>query len=205
MRKKNSEGKKVAFPFIKKYASFLIGTFILAFGLFNIHSRCPISEGGVLGLSLLVHHWTGISPGISGFIMNTVAFLLGITVLGRGFLIDSIICAVSYSVWYELLELIGPVIPNLSNLPLVAAVIGGIFVGIGSGLVVRYDCAASGDDALALFFNKKFGIRVSRFYLISDFTILILSLSYIPLRQIAWSLLTVTISSAVIEVLRPKR
>ena len=54
-------------------------------------------------------------------------------------------------------------------------------VGVGVGLVIRLDGAAGADDALALVLNKLFKVHVSTTYLVSDCTILILSLSYIPL------------------------
>ena len=43
----------------------LSGSFILAFGLYNIHSQSGVTEGGVLGLILLLDHWFGLSPSIS--------------------------------------------------------------------------------------------------------------------------------------------
>ncbi|MCQ2558964.1 MAG: YitT family protein [Oscillospiraceae bacterium] len=189
---------------IKKYAAILLGSCILAFGLFNIHSRTLISEGGVLGLSLLVHHWFHISPGISCFVIDCTCFLIGTAVLGKYFFRDSVIASASYSLWYLLFEAIGPVLPDLSSMLPLAAVLGAVFVGVGVGFIVRYDCAAGGDDALALVFHKLTKWKVSVFYVLSDCTILLLSLSYIPFSQIVWSLLSVMLSSTIIEFLRPK-
>lgn len=191
------------FPY-SKYLCMVVGTGIMAFGLYNIHARCPISEGGVLGLSLLIHHWTGLSPGISSLILDGTAYLLAILALGLGFLADAMTCSVLYALWYALMELIGPMLPDLAEYPLAAALCGAAFVGVGCGLIVRHDCAASGDDAMALFCHRLSGLPVSLFYFISDVTVLLLSLSYIPARQIIWSLLTVCLSSMIIEILRPK-
>ena len=46
---------------------------------------------------------------------------------------------------------------QLGGMPLVAAAVGGVFVGVGVGLVVRAGGAAGGDDALALVISKKLG------------------------------------------------
>ena len=91
-------------------------------------------------------------------------------------------------------------LPNLSASPFAAAVLGGLFVGVGVGLVVRQGGSAGGDDALALSISKATGWRVGRCYLFTDLTVLALSLTYIPVVSIAWSLVTVTISSAVIDI-----
>ena len=100
--------------------------------------------------------------------------------------------------FYAVNERIGYVLPDMSAQPLLAAVAGGLFVGVGVGLVVRAGGAAGGDDALALVIAKIFGVQVSRAYLITDTIVLLLSLSYIPAASIACSLVTVTLSSFII-------
>lgn len=185
----------------KKYFCFLLGMGILAFGLYNIHSRSEISEGGLLGTILLLNHWFHISPSISGFVIDTVTFIIATFILGRQFLKDSIIATILFSLWYMLFEYMGPVIPSLIEHPLIAAVSGAAFVGIGTGLIVIYGTACGADDALVLVFNKLFHIPVAVTYFVSDFTILMLSLTYIPFRRIAFSLLSVLISSMIIEIM----
>lgn len=187
----------------EKLISVILGSAVLAFGLFNIHERCEISEGGVLGLSLLLYQWFEISPGISGPVMDFCCFGLGLLVLGKGFLGWSAAASLFYAAWFRLFEFIGPVVPDLSEYPLAAALLGAVFVGLGCGLCVRYDCAVGGDDALAISAHHLTGIKVSVFYFCSDITVLLLSLSYIPFSRIGWSLLSVVLSSAIIELLRP--
>jgi len=81
-----------------------------------------------------------------------------------------------------------------------AAVLGAMFIGLGVGLCVRVGAAPGGDDALAMSVNKLSGMKLSAFYLISDVIVLGLSLSYIPLRRIMWSLLTVVLSGQIIDI-----
>ena len=82
---------------------------------------------------------------------------------------------------------------------LIAAVLGGLFVGVGVGLIVRQGGSSGGDDALALVIHKLTGWKLSRAYLFTDLTVLLASLSYIPVRRIAFSLVTVTVSSLLID------
>ena len=86
----------------------------------------------------------------------------------------------------------------MGDRPLRAAVVGALFVGVGVGLVVRAGGASGGDDALALVISKLAHWPVSRAYLFTDVVVLALSLSYIPVRNIACSLITVTLSSFII-------
>ena len=189
---------KKAFGFAKQYFILLLGAFILSIGLFNIHSQSQITEGGVLGMTLLLHHWFGISPGISGLCMDALCYLIGYKLLGKTFLKYALTASLGFSVFYNILERFGYVIPDLSSHPLAAAVLGGIFVGVGVGLIVRIGGASGGDDALALSIAKATNVKISRVYFFTDFIVLMLSLSYIPVNKIICSLITVTISSYII-------
>ena len=77
--------------------------------------------------------------------------------------------------------------------------LGAVFVGVGVGLIVRQGGSSGGDDALALTISKVTRWRLARCYLFTDLVVLGLSLSYIPFRRIAFSLITVTLSSWLID------
>ena len=180
----------------------LLGGGILAFGLYQVHSISGVTEGGTLGLTLLLDHWLGISPAWSSMVLNCCCYVLGIRTLGRHFLVFSIISAGSFSIFYALLEQFPRLWPELAQMPVAAALIGAIFVGIGVGLCVRAGGAPTGDDALAMSFSKRFRVPIERIYLITDFSVLLLSLSYLSPANIACSLLTVVLSGKMIGILQ---
>ena len=187
---------------IKKYfylVHILLGAFILAFGMYNIHSRTIITEGGIWGIELLLDHWFGLSPAVTAPFLDGTYYLLGVVFLGKEFILKSLVGTLSYSAFYAVLEQFPPLLPDLNSVPLAAAVIGAIFVGIGAGIVVRQGGACAGDDALALAISKKLKCKISTAYLSTDMTVLLLSLTYIPFRQIAYSLITVLLSGWIIE------
>lgn len=181
-----------------KYLSLALGACILSFGLYNVHSQSNITEGGVLGMTLFLQHWLNISPAISGFILDASCYIIGYKYLGRQFAKYSLAASACFAISYSVYERFPPLLPDLSAYPVVAAVAGGIFVGVGVGLVVRVGGASGGDDALALVINAKTGLSISKAYLFSDLAVLVLSVSYIPLANIVCSLITVTISSFII-------
>lgn len=180
---------------LKQYSIVLIGSCILSFGLYNIHKQCGITEGGELGLELLLLHWFNISPAVTSVILDIIFYGFGFSVLGRGFVKQAAAATIFYSVSYAVWSAFPPLLPNLSAHPLLAALCGAVFIGFGCGLVVRQGGACSGDDALALALSKKFSTKIEYCYWISDITVLLFSLSYIPFKRIFYSLLTVTLSS----------
>ena len=179
----------------------LIGGAILAFGLYNVHSLSGVTEGGVLGLTLLLQHWLHISPAISSFVLDGVCYLIGWRTLGTGFIACSAVACGSFSVFYALCEQFPPLWPGLAAHPLAAALLGALFVGVGVGLSVRAGGASGGDDALAMSLNARFKWPIERVYLASDLAVLLMSASYIPLKKLAFSLLTVVLSGRIIGVI----
>lgn len=183
----------------------LLGSAILAFGLYNIHALSGVTEGGVLGLSLLLRYWFAISPAVSSLILSAICYLVGIRVLGRKFLLSSAVAVCAYSGFYALCELFPPVWPGIAAYPLLAAVIGAVFVGVGVGLCIRAGGAPTGDDALAMSLSKKLNCGIQWVYLASDLTVLALSLTYLPLKKLAYSLLTVVLSGQIIGLVAGKK
>ena len=184
---------------VKNILWILVGAAICTFGIHNIHQQVGITEGGVIGLMLLLEHWLRISPAYITPVLDIACYLLALKYLGAGFIRTSILSTLSVSLFYKLWEQFPPMLPDLSGHPLVAAVLGALFVGIGVGIIVRQGGSSGGDDALALVISKVSKCRLSFAYLFTDLTVLVLSLSYIPLSRIAFSLVTVTISSFLID------
>lgn len=176
-----------------------------AFGIYNVHAVADITEGGVLGATLLLEHWFGISPALSSFVLNVVCYALGWKILGKPFICYSLIAACGYSLGYWLCELFPPLWPEIAGLPLLSALLGAMFIGIGAGLCVRAGGATTGDDALAMSLTHITKLPIQRIYLISDLTVLLLSLTYIPFRRIAYSLLTVVLSGQIIGWIQKER
>lgn len=182
----------------KKCAITLLGSFILAFGLYHVHSISGVTEGGVLGATLLLEHWTGISPALTGGIMNVLCYVLGWKLLGKEFIAYSALATVGFSGMYKICEQFPHLWPGLADMPLVAALVGALFVGVGAGLCVRVGGAPSGDDALAMSISHATGWKIQWVYLMSDLIVLLMSLSYIPVRRIGYSLFTVLLSGQLI-------
>lgn len=180
----------------------ILGGAILAFGLCNIHSVSGITEGGGLGLCLLLDHWLGISPSISTFLFNISCYAMGFKTLGKSFILYSVISSVSFSACYAVFDLFAPVWPNIADFPLLAAISGAAFVGIGSGLCVRIGGAPGADDALSMSLSKLMHVKIEWIYLISDLLVLGLSVTYIPVRKLVYSLLTVILSGQLVGLVQ---
>lgn len=180
----------------------VLGSTILAFGLYNIHSLSGVTEGGVLGMTLLLDRWFGISPSISGLVLNLVCYAFGWKMLGKTFIFYSAVSTAGFSLVYKICEQFPPLWPQLADMPLVAAIAGAVFVGVGAGVCVRVGGAPSGDDALAMSISHAMRWKIQWVYLFTDLVVLGLSLSYIPVTRIGYSLLTVLLSGQIIGLIQ---
>ncbi len=187
----------------------LLGSAVLAFGLYHIHAFSGVTEGGQLGLSLLLQHWFHISPALTAVVANLICYWIGWKMLGKPFIAHSAVAAGGFSLIYWICQQFPPLWPGLADHPLAAALLGAVFVGVGCGLCVRVGGAACGDDGLALCISEKWHIKIEYVYFIFDFSVLALSLTYIPLRRILYSLLTVMVSGKIVGFVQrfqiPKR
>ena len=180
----------------------ILGSVIQAIGIYNVHAISNVTEGGVLGLTLLLKQWFFLSPALTSLILNAICYALGWKALGKSFIAYSALSIGTYSAVYALLEQFPPLWPEIAAYPLIAAIAGALFIGIGAGICVRAGGATAGDDALAMSLNHLFGWPIERIYLVSDLTVLTLSLTYIPFRRIVWSLLTVVLSGQIIGLIQ---
>lgn len=184
---------------VKRILLILLGAMICSFGIHNIHQRTNITEGGVIGSMLLIEHWLKLSPAYITPVLDIACYALAYKFLGGNFIKISVISTLSVSGFYKIWELFPPMLPDMSAYPLLAALLGGVFVGVGVGLIVRQGGSSGGDDALALTISHKLHWRLSRAYLFTDVVVLMLSLTYIPVLRIVYSLITVTVSSHIID------
>ena len=71
---------------VKKILLIMLGAMIYTFGVHNIHQRTNITEGGVIGLMLLIEHWLQMSPAYITPILDLACYLLAFKFLGGNFI-----------------------------------------------------------------------------------------------------------------------
>ena len=90
---------------LKTTVSIIIGTAITTFGLYNVHQQADITEGGILGLILLLNFWLGMSSSLLSPILDFLSYLMGFKYLGKEFLKTSIFATLCMAVFFRLWEL----------------------------------------------------------------------------------------------------
>ena len=183
---------------LKRIILILLGSLILSFGIYNLNYQNNITEGGVLGVLLLLKNLFDIEPSVANLIIDMSLLIIAYKFFGRQFLTHSIIATLSFSIFYKIFESIGPLIPVLQS-KFIVTILSGLFVGVGVGIIVSNGAAAGGDDALAMVISKVTSMTIGNVYMVGDITVLILSLTYLSVYDIFWSLIAVNISGRTID------
>lgn len=193
--------KYITKEILKNILLIIIGSTILSFGSYNFNYQNNVTEGGILGLILLIKNVFNISPSITSLLIDLSLFTLGSKFFGKQFLIYSLLSTFTFSTTYRIWEKIGFLVPSFQHNMLIASILAGIGVGIGVGFVVKGGGASGGDDVIALVANKLIKLKVNHVYLITDGIVLLLSLVYLDIKQIFFSIIAVTISGKIISII----
>jgi uncharacterized membrane-anchored protein YitT (DUF2179 family) len=149
--------KKLSKAKIAKRALFiLLGAALVSVGLEIFLVPNHIIDGGIVGISIIFSHLTGWSLGLFLFLLNLPFLLIGYKQIGKTFAISTLFGVTIMSVGTFFLH---PV-PGLTDDPLLAAVFGGIILGTGVGMVIRYGGSLDGTEIVAILFNKKLPFSV---------------------------------------------
>lgn len=154
---------------LKRYLLMLLGTFITAVGLELFLIPNNIIDGGVVGISIILTHLTHIPLGVYIFSLNLPFLFFGYKEIGKTFVLSSLFAIGCLSMWVSILHLTGPFTQNV----LLASVFGGIIVGIGVGLVIRYGGSLDGTEIIAIVINERTLFSVGQ--IVMFFNIFILS------------------------------
>ena len=169
----------------------------LAFGLYHVHSVSGITEGGVLGATLLLDHWFSLSPAVSGFVLNLLCYGWGWRLLGRSFIAYSLIATVGFSLPYKLYELFPPLWPQLAEMPLLAAVVGALFLVLW-GLLLRFKPYASQAILPCVLMLTAIGVvMIARIDKSGN--------SSVGSRQLIWLCIALTLCGILVAVMRDYR
>ncbi|PGT90453.1 hypothetical protein COD11_02855 [Bacillus sp. AFS040349] len=153
---------------IKRALFIFIGAILMAVGLEIFLVPNKVIDGGIVGISIILSHLLGMKLGLFIFLLNIPFFFIGYKQIGKTFALSTVFGISVLSVATALLH---PV-PAFTEDVLLATVFGGIILGIGVGIVLRYGGSLDGTEILAVLFNKKLPFSVGE--IIMFFNIFIL-------------------------------
>ncbi len=176
----------------------LAGSVILAVGMNMFMVPNMLAPGGVSGLSVFAYHILGVPVGLTIIVLNIPLFIVGYFVLGARVVIQSLFGTFLFSM---AVEITAPLLPAATDDLLLAAVYGGIVMGLGVGLVFRFRSSTGGTALLSLIMAKTSGISPGQALLWGDLFVLILAVFVFGSEAAMYAALSLFISIKVIDAI----
>ncbi len=182
--------------FARKIIMVMIGAMIMAVGLELFLVPNQIMDGGIVGISIIISHLLSLPLGIFIFVLNIPFIFLGYKQLGKTFAILTGIGITTLSVTTIGLHNLEPFTTD----SLLATVFGGIVLGVGVGIVIRYGGSLDGTEILAILFNRKLPFSVGEIVMFMNVIIFSAAGFIFSWQQAMYSIMAYYIASKMIDV-----
>ncbi len=172
----------------------VVGVACAAFSLNGFLLPSHFIDGGVTGISLLLHQGFGLSLSVLLVLTNLPFLFLARIVIGRRFAVKTAIAIVSLSVTVHFFHF-----PTITEDPLLVAIFGGIFLGTGIGLSMRGGSVLDGTEVLAIYLSRRIGAKVSDWVILINLVIFGAALTLLSVEQAMYSLITYIVASKALD------
>ncbi|WP_318614108.1 YitT family protein [Sporosarcina sp. YIM B06819] len=176
--------------FLKKAVTIVFGSLLVAMGLNVFLMPFGLLDGGALGISLIFHYVMGVKVGFTFMLVSIPIFILA-WIFYRSFFFNGVHGMLLSSLIIDVLSPLQTIGKEFVTSPLLAAIGGGIMIGIGIGLMLRLDTSIGGMDLFAQMIANKMGMNPGWMIFYIDLLIVTAGSFVIPSVQLLLSMVTV--------------
>jgi uncharacterized membrane-anchored protein YitT (DUF2179 family) len=188
---------------VTEYIGIAIGSLIAGFGIAAFNTPAKIAGGGVNGIATILYHTLGLEPGLAMLAMNIPIFLAGMKVFGAKYGFKSIVGMTLFSLSVSLFgQIIGyeGILPyNDSVDVLLSALFGGLFVGVGIGLVMKSGANTGGTDIIAQIICRYTPLALGTSLLLTDGLVILSSAFIFGIERALYAIISVYASTQMIN------
>ncbi len=187
---------------LKHYIFIILGSFAMAFGTVCFLSPNEIITGGGVGISLLLHAiFPQITLGIIIAVVSIPFLILSYIYFGKYYLFKTFIVVLLLSTFTDILKEVLK-IEAITHDILLAAVFGGIFIGLGVGLVIKGRASTGSTSVVGEIVAKKTKYKAAEVLLAIDATIMFASVFvYNDIDKSLYSMLSVYVGIRVLDII----
>jgi uncharacterized membrane-anchored protein YitT (DUF2179 family) len=188
---------RAALPVLKNLGLIACGSVVFVYGMNAIMIPAKLFSGGLTGVAILLsyqHAWLDV--GTVYLLLNIPLLVLGWVSISKRFIAYSIFGILFFS--FAAAAIRPPVIALAD--PLLSALLAGVVCGAGCGLILRSLGSAGGMDILAIFLNKRYGVRIGTIFFTANTLVIVAGVYFSDLNSALYSTLLLFISGHVINV-----
>lgn len=174
----------------------IIGALIFAVGLELFLVPNQVMDGGIVGISIMASHILGVPSGVFIFTINLPFLYLGYKQIGKTFAITTAVGITVLSVATIYLHQLEPFTTDV----LLATVFGGIILGVGVGIVIRFGGSLDGTEILAILFTKRLPFSVGEIIMYVNLLIFTAAGFVFTWEQAMYSVIAYYIAAKMIDI-----
>ena len=182
------------------YGLIVIGAFIMAAGFVLFITPYKIVPGGVYGIAIVLHHTFGFPVGLTALCFDIPLTIIGIRILGPRFGVKTVVGFVLTAVFVDGLTYFYGESPLVDNV-LLSSIYGGLFLGIGLGMIFKSRATSGGSDIVAMIIAKYTKLPLGQLMILVDSAIVLIGLfSFGDWEIPLYSLIVIFIVGRVVDV-----
>lgn len=174
----------------------IVGSILMGVGIEEFLVPNKVLDGGIVGISIILSHLSGAKLGYFIFLLNIPFFYIGYKQIGKTFTFSTMLGITVLSLTTILLH----DVPVFTSDLLLATVFGGIILGIGVGIVLRFGGSLDGTEVLALLFSKRSPFSVGEIIMFFNVFIFISAGFVFSWNRAMYSLIAYFIAFKVIDI-----
>lgn len=183
------------------YSLILFGSFILASGFVLFITPYKIIPGGVYGISIVLHYLIDTPVGMTALAFDIPLTIIGIKVLGPRFGVKTVVGFVLTAFFVDGLTYFWGEVPLVEGDALLSSIFGGVFIGLGLGLIFKAKATSGGSDIIAMIIGKYTKIPLGQLMIYVDSAIVLVGLiAFRDWKIPLYSLIVIFITGKVIDV-----
>lgn len=182
------------FTSIKELIFIILGVITAAFALKGFLVPNNFFDGGVSGISLLIHEIYGFNLAYVILIVNLPFLIIGTYVVNRQFALKTFVSIVLMGICLNYVPY-----PVITSDKLLVSIFGGFFLGVGIGLVMRAGCALDGIEVLGLYTGKRSSFTVTEIIFAINVIIFLIAAFKFGLPTSLYSMLTYFTASKTVD------
>jgi uncharacterized membrane-anchored protein YitT (DUF2179 family) len=186
----------ITFNLFKEFFLILIGILSAGFGLKGFLIPSGFIDGGVTGISLLIHFLTPINLSLLIFVINLPFIFLARKQIGKVFAIKTFFAVIVLS-----LSLLWINYPVITMDKILVAIFGGFLLGAGIGLSVRGGSVLDGTEILSVYLNRKTGFSIGEIVFFINVIIFSFAAIFLGMEVALYSILTYLVASKSIDLI----
>jgi uncharacterized membrane-anchored protein YitT (DUF2179 family) len=172
---------------LQKFIATFVGSFLLGIGVNGFLVPNHLIDGGIIGIALILHYYFQFQTGMIMFLLSLPICIFA-SINQRGYFFSSIQGLLISSLFIDLLS---PLSTQFSVSHLLGALIGGVLIGTGVALMLRYETSTGGTDLLAKIISKTTSLDIAFVIIMIDGLIVVASFAVLDLDSFLYSCLAI--------------